>query len=413
MSRKALLICYYFPPLGMAGIFRPLALFEKLPPHGWDCHVLTVKPVLYRAYEPELLARLDRTKIFRSGSRDPQRLLYLAGLRSIKPSSIKRTRTLSSRFFPDSKVGWVRPAARLGRTLCENYRYDLLISTSPPISAHLIGARLKADLGIPWIADFRDYWSTNPVEQSFEAPRLVKKGKQLLTDIRQQADRVTTVNRPIADYLGEGEIITNGYDDRLAEGWRSGPDRDHFCLGLLGHQPDYFEIDSLLDMLAYLAESQPAALTRLKIIHVGEFDPGWLENRLEGRGISVSLECHGRLPREKTVDVLRRAHLLYLSAPLQAGKEIVPTRTYDLLASGRPLIVEAPLNGEVQRILTGCEQVHFVDRGEIEPAAEFLVRQMAAVDSGRYTFTPLSDYASQFSSDAMTEKFVRVMEDLL
>ena len=413
MSRKALLICYYFPPLGMAGIFRPLALYEKLPLHGWDCHVLTVKSVLYRAYEPELSARLDQTKIFRSGSRDPQRLLYLAGLRNVKPSSIERTRALSSRFFPDPKFGWGRPAVRLGRTLCENYRYDMLISTSPPISAHLIGARLKTDLGIPWIADFRDYWSTNPVEQSFEAKRLVKKGKRLLSEIRQKADRVITVNQPIADYLGQGEVISNGYDARLAEGWTSSPDGDHFCLGLLGHQPDYFEIDSLLDLLADLAESHPTDLARLQIIQVGELDPRWLENKLEGRGIAVSLECHGRLPRAETINVLSRAHLLYLSAPLQAGKEIVPTRTYDLLASGRPLIVQAPHDGEVRRILSGCRQVHFVDEDEIQPTVEFLLSQMAAVESGKYFFTPLSDYASQFSTDAMTVKFVRVMEDLL
>ena len=55
MNKKVLLICYYFPPLGLAGVGRPLNLFKRLPRFGWDCHVLTVKPVTYWAYEPDLL----------------------------------------------------------------------------------------------------------------------------------------------------------------------------------------------------------------------------------------------------------------------------------------------------------------------------------------------------------------------
>ena len=57
---KVLLICYYFPPLGGAGISRPLSLFKHLPEHGIDCDVLTVEPVTYRIYEPELLDGLDK-----------------------------------------------------------------------------------------------------------------------------------------------------------------------------------------------------------------------------------------------------------------------------------------------------------------------------------------------------------------
>ena len=63
MNGRVLLICYYFPPLGLGGVGRPLNLFKRLPNHGWECDVLTVKPVLYRAYEPELLDGLDQSRI--------------------------------------------------------------------------------------------------------------------------------------------------------------------------------------------------------------------------------------------------------------------------------------------------------------------------------------------------------------
>ena len=103
---RVLLICYYFPPLGGAGVGRTLSLFNELGDFGYDSHVLTVKPVVYRMYEEELLEQLDSSRIFRSGSIDPQRLLYLFGLRKVSSKYADGSRLVSKSFFPVSKVGW-------------------------------------------------------------------------------------------------------------------------------------------------------------------------------------------------------------------------------------------------------------------------------------------------------------------
>ncbi|MCK4574663.1 MAG: glycosyl transferase family 1, partial [candidate division Zixibacteria bacterium] len=63
--KRVLLVCYYFPPLGGAGVGRPLSLFRYLPQFGYECDLLTVKPVAYRGYEPELLEGLDQSRIYR------------------------------------------------------------------------------------------------------------------------------------------------------------------------------------------------------------------------------------------------------------------------------------------------------------------------------------------------------------
>ena len=68
-------------------------------------HVLTVKPVTYWAYEPELLDGLDTSRVYRSGSRDPQRIMHLLGVRRIKASAIQGSAKITDKFFPDSKVG--------------------------------------------------------------------------------------------------------------------------------------------------------------------------------------------------------------------------------------------------------------------------------------------------------------------
>jgi len=144
-GRKTLLVCYYFPPLGGAGVGRPLALYKHLAESGWECHVLTVKPVVYRVYEPELLDGLDTSRIYRAGSYDPQRLIYLLGSRKVSDAVIRRSKRVSERFFPDPKVGWVKPAIRQGRVVASNNCYDVIISTSPPLSSHLVAKQLATE----------------------------------------------------------------------------------------------------------------------------------------------------------------------------------------------------------------------------------------------------------------------------
>jgi hypothetical protein len=235
--KTVLLICYYFPPLGLGGINRPLNLFRRLPQHGYDCHLLTVRPVAYRAYEPELLASLDRRKIFRSGSRDPQRLLYLLGVRELRDRTIEKGQAVSDRFFPDNKAGWVKPAVRRGMRLLSTTKYDAIISTSPPISAHLVAEELSRNSGIPWVADFRDFWGSFKLEESVEDREFVARGKRLLKHITETAAAVTVVNDSIRKYLNIGELIANAYDEDLAATWKPPEQSDRFTIGLLGNHP--------------------------------------------------------------------------------------------------------------------------------------------------------------------------------
>ncbi len=225
---KVLLISYYFPPLGGAGVSRPLALFTKLPEHEIDVDVLTVKSIAYRTYEPELLEGLDKSKIYRTGSLDPQRILYLLGMRKVKEKTISKGRSLIDNFFPDSKIGWVKQALKTGRVLAENKKYDLIISTSPPISTHLVGKKLSKEFKLPYITDFRDYWTSYKPENWYTNEKEIKKAKKLLSEICVAADEVTTVSKPIQKYLSNGKVIYNSYDEKRALLWNSKPDSSHF-----------------------------------------------------------------------------------------------------------------------------------------------------------------------------------------
>jgi len=412
MSQRVLLVCYYFPPLGLGGVGRPLNLIKRLPQHGWDCHVLTVKPVLYRAYEPELLDGLDQSRIFRSGSYDPQRLLYLLGVRKVKAQMISQIRPVAEKFFPDSKIGWVGPATRLGRSLHREHNYAAVISTSPPVSAHLAGFRLSRALDLPWIADFRDFWTIYKPEEIYSDHDQLLRARQMLARFRDNADALTAVNSSIVDFLGAGEVIPNGYDSQAAEHWRAAPSTDAFTIGLLGHQHDTREIEPLLKLLQRFQAERPDSHKCMRLLQVGEIDAAWLRARFNERGLEVSLDLRGRLSRDETIRALSGAHVFFLGISPKEGPGFLPGRTFELIASGRQVLAYCRPDSEVARVVGQADNGLCFDDDSYPRAAESLAAQFDAYASGSYRYAPLSEYARQFSGDELARRFAELLNRL-
>ena len=412
MNRKVLLICYYFPPLGLAGVGRPLNLFKRLPRFGWNCHVLTVKPVTYWAYEPDLLDGLDTSRVYRSGSWDPQRLMYLAGVRRLKAAARVTTAKVAERFFPDSKKGWVRPAVRLGRTLAENYRYDALLSTSPPISAHLVGRKLAREFSIPWLADFRDFWTSWRVEEAYDSDRYIRRGKELLATITREAAAVTGVNEEITAYLGIGRAIPNGFDSDRMEDWRVMPDRERYTIGILGNLHDVRVLEPLGQVVSLVREQLRALFERVHLVQVGNVDETWLRQELTKYDLQDRCDILGYQPRSRTVKSLAVSSLFYLGMPAELDKSIIPSRMFDLLASGRPIMVYAPSDSALARLIDKTGNGVCFDDSSVNRAGEYVCRHLTQFDTGEQTFEPLPAYASPYSSDAMAEKFARVLDEM-
>ncbi|MBU0984791.1 MAG: hypothetical protein KKA42_13025 [candidate division Zixibacteria bacterium] len=411
-NKRVLLICYYFPPLGLGGVGRPLNLYRHLPEFGWDCHVLTVKPVAYRAYEPELLEGLERSKIFRSGSRDPQRLMYLLGVRTIKPKRIASVQGASDRFFPDNKAGWVSPAVTLGRTLCENYRYDAILSTSPPMSSHVIGRKLHREFDIPWIADYRDFWSLYKAEDTFANPRKVAKARKLMDKIREEASALTAVNSSILEYVGDGTVIPNGYMVEYADAWKNIPTESEFVLGFLGHLSDRHEPAALLRVLRQWSDEALDEFSKVRLVQVGQVDEAWFRSLLEREGLALQADIHGIQPRKRTIELLAQAHVLYAGVTARQGKGLLPGKVSDLLASGRPLLVFAPPDGEVAAALQDTPSCRF-DDDDTERAVTFVRDHYRGFMQGEYTYSALPEYSVPYSSVTLARRMAEVMDGLV
>ncbi len=413
-TRKVLLICYYFPPLGGAGVGRPLALYKHLPEHGWACHILTVKRVTYRAYEPELLDNLPREYIYRAGSTDPQRLMFLLGARKVTPTTIERGRAISNRFFPDPKVGWVRFAVRLGRTLITNHNYDAIISTSPPISSHLAGRQLASEFHIPWIADFRDYWTIYPVEKTYHHDhKKIKRGQYLLQEIKEKATTITAINSSIGQYVGAEHIIYNSFDKELAERWKLPTHDGNFVIGVLGTLNEVYPIEPLLKVLSLLRKQAPNLFEKIRVLQIGSVDRTWLQKQLEQYHLDSQFEIKQFQKRTATIDLLSSTALLYIGLSSEQAKSFSTGRIYTMLSSGRPILAAAPPEGEVEQLVKESGNGFCFFDGTEEYAVSYVQKQVEQFLQGNNIVQLQPEYARKYASDMMASQFAKVLNTII
>jgi len=410
-SRRVLLICYYFPPLGGAGVGRPLALYKHLHEFGWECHVLTVKPVAYRLFEPELLEGFSKDNIYRAGSFDPQRLMYLLGIRKVKGSLIARSKPASNKFFPDSKIGWVRSAVKLGKTLLDNRKYDAIISTSPPVSVHLVAQGLHKVFAIPWIADFRDYWTVYPIEKTYQSDSdKIKDGLNLLDSIKKQASTITAINSSVGNYIKADHVIYNSFDIDLAKLWKS-PDKDYFYIGILGSINDLCPVEPLFQVISKLRGENPVLYKLTRLVQVGLFDNNWLLPQLEKYKLTDKIEINGIQKRTDTIKLLSKASLMYLGVQPEE-KGISTGRIYTILSSGRPILSYAHPEGELAKLINSMDSGLTFDNENPDRAISFLQKQIELFKDKKEVSKPLPDYSQPYASDKMAAKFADVLNRL-
>lgn len=408
---KVLLICYYFPPLGGAGISRPLSLFKHLPDYEINCDVLTVKPVVYRVYERGLLNSLDKSRIYRSGSFDPQRLMYVMGLRNIKDKFIDDSRKFTKIYFPDSKIRWASKAVRLGRTLIENKQYNAIISTSPPISSHLIAKKLSSEFKIPWIADFRDIWTSYMPEQWYDSQKKIIKAKSLLSEITKSADAVTCINESICNYLQKGKLIYNSFDSDLAKLWKSPADSNYFTIGILGTIDSLTPIEPLFEVLKEFKKIYSKNFDKIRIRQVGRINLNKFDMLIDKYQLRNSISVHGFKDRESTVKLLNDSALFYMGIDHEIGGHITTGRIFDMLASGRPILASAHENSEIANLINNKKCGFVFDKNNLSSAVEYLNKKINNYYPG--DINPLPDYVSEYSSDNMVNKFVEVINRVI
>ncbi|HOC88027.1 MAG TPA: glycosyltransferase family 4 protein [bacterium] len=293
---RVLITTYYFPPAGGAGVQRTLKFVKYLREFGWEPLVLTARDADYPAFDNTLQDELPADiKIYRAPLFEPYRLYRrftgkaagaatdIAVLTRDEQSRQKMSERISewirsALFVPDARMTWLYPACNLGRKIIREEKIDLLFSSAPPYTTHLIGRKLKQSSGLPWVADFRDSWIgwlSTPQWRPAPARALERRMEhRVLTE----ADRILTVSSGVQEDLlsrhpGLRDVrwhhLPNGFDAADLAGVAARPKEPGFTLIYTGSMYGNRNPRALLRALEKLAEERCPGLQMLRIRLVG------------------------------------------------------------------------------------------------------------------------------------------------
>ncbi len=370
--KRVLIITYYWPPNGGAGVYRWLKFAKYLPQHGWT-------PVVYTPQDPELVAHdpsLQRDiaadlEVIKRPITEPfslyKRFTGRAQSEKVQTGFLNETGksgwrdrfalwVRSNFFIPDARVWWVRPSVRHLRKYLAAHPVDAIITTGPPHSMHLIGLGLKRATGVPWIADFRDPWTDIDFYGQLSLTGWAdRKHHRLERDVLQHADRVITVSWHWADDLARlggrpVDVVTNGYDLTDLPGDTVPVDED-WSLVHIGSMSPTRDVPGLWTRLAALCAQDAEFARRFKLRFVGPVDRGVLAS-VEAAGLGAQVQKMGRVSHAEAMREMRRARVLLLpvnDTPNSLG--ILPGKVFEYLSVQRPILAVGPADGDIARVL--------------------------------------------------------------
>ena len=208
---RLLLISYFFPPHGGAGVQRALKFCTAAASQGWQVTVLANAPRAGDLQDPTMLGEIPpEVTVVRTGG---------LPLHQLGPWVRKAA-------APDVYLGWYPTALKAARLQLEAQPCDAILSTSMPYTAHLVAQTLKQDLGLPWLADLRDPWTDNRFMPHYHGHGLLDRWRQwidarLEQAVYAQADAITVTAEPLRRLLIERHglapekvaLVRNGYDE--------------------------------------------------------------------------------------------------------------------------------------------------------------------------------------------------------
>lgn len=399
--KKALIITYYWPPSGGGGVQRWLKFAKYLPQHGWQPVIYTPDNPQFDQRDTSLLQDVDKNlQIYKTPIREPYRLinkLMFFKKRAFKQGVVSEGKKSSvaeyalswirgNFFVPDPRVTWVKPSVKYLAKLLKNNPVDVIITTGPPHSMHLIGMQLKQRTGLPWVADFRDPWSEWDILDLFHLTKKARKiHEKLERQVVKQADLTLTVSNAWAEMLSskgarQTDVITNGYDAADFADFKRTP-QPTFRLLHAGMLNDFRSSEQIWQTLETFLTQNENIRQHFRLVLAGSVSNRVLQHIRLHPHLAASLELLGYLDHNQLMQEYQKASaLLLLQNESKNSSGHIPGKFFEYLATGIPIFALGNPASDMAKLL---QQYNFTG--------------MYAPDAAQTQITTLSRLADAFS----------------
>lgn len=388
--KKVLIFTYYWPPAGGVAVQRFLKFSKYLPEFGWQPIIVTVKNGSYPFTDKSLLQQVsDTTQVYRTDTFEPfefYNLLQGKKGKSLPTVSVggqqkqswfqKISEYIRANFFiPDARKGWVKYAVAEAEKIIAKEKIDTIITTGPPHSTHLIGLQLKKEFGLKWVADFRDPWTNNLMNEFLpRTTSTIQKDLGLENEVLNHADAISVISEGMKDEFTDRAkqvaVIYNGFD---ADDFNVSPklSAPYFTLRHVGNLIVSMNVPALWQAIAELMREQTGFKEKFRLEIIGGIHPSVQESFRQAH-IESNVIFTGHVPHSEAIAYMKGAScLLFLVSDVKKSELLMSGKIFEYIAAKRNILPIGPVNGNAAQLLKRCqrdEMIDFADKEKVKRA---------------------------------------------
>lgn len=425
--KRALIVTYYWPPAGGPGVQRWLKFVKYFKEFGVEPIVYIPENPNYPLVDENFSAEIpSNVEIIKHPIKEPYRFAKFFSKKKTKQMSSgiipKKDSTAIEKlmlyvrgnfFIPDARVGWVKPSVKYLSDYLENNDVDVVITTGPPHSLHLIGKQLKKELNVKWIADFRDPWTTIHYHKSLRLNKTSeKKHKALEAAVLNTADVVTVTspttkkefekitNKPI-------EVITNGFDITEEVNYN----RDlKFSISHIGSLLSERNPKNLWYILAEICKRNTSFKKDLELKFAGAVSDEVKES-LSEFNLDENSKFLGYVSHSEALKLQNESQVLLLvEINSDETRAIIPGKLFEYLAAKRPIIALGPNKSDIEAIVDETKSGRFFDYSEDKELKNEILRLYKQYKTGDLQVA--SEGVDGFSRKQLTKQMSALIKDV-
>jgi len=425
--KKVLIVAYGFPPVGGAGVQRPVKFVKYLRNFGWEPVVLTVANPSVPVIDESLMKDIpEGVKVFKARTFEPSyqtKKQYSHNNTGIISRIRRCLKNIAANFLlPDIQVLWWPSLINMLFSIMRLERPGCIFVTAPPFSSFVPVVAIGKVFRVPVVIDFRDEWSFSRQqwEQAIKTPLAFWVDRVLEKFTISHCSQFSAANASYVNSLREaypevskdkGVVITNGYDSDDFMGVVKSPKTGELVTFV--YAGTVWNATSLLSFSAALkqiAEEYPRIATRIKVKIFGRVVDEH-SSYLTDDVIKSMVEIFGYVDHEYVVEQICNADVLLLTlADLPGSYKIIAAKVFELMFTGKHILAMVS-DGELKNILLeNYPQSTIVAPGDIDEICNRILWIMKNVDEIRSTAP--SDVSS-FSRKHLAGKLASVFDEVI
>jgi len=435
-KKKVLFISYLYPPIGGGGVQRSLKFVKYLSRMDWDITIVTVDGNVYDVYDYSLMdeAQPENTTIIRASLQNLKKnnsknvshnTTNIASSDSISSSRskilkqylrwMKQLAFQSIHIIPDPSFNWYFPALKAIRKIAKNTKFDIIYSTTLPIVSHFIAMRLKKNLNIPWVADFRDLWTDNYYGHYLLPSKKVIDNffeKRLLS----YADLVIGATPKLVENLkskcsnAKVVLLTNGFDfEEYQVDYDKRESKNKLCFSYTGRIYEQRNSSVLWNAIYELIKEGTIDPSMIEFVFAGPPLPDNMIRDLQKFSLQNIVKYIGYIDSVEVKRLQMNSDILLLIEP---SIDAIPAKFYEYLVSGTFILSIIPPGNFIYEITEKA------GNGICVPFSKDYIKKaiMECYErwkrDGRLNLHVNHDYVMSFSRQRITNRLSEYMREL-